>query len=83
MNEVEAEQATSTLATEAKPHQLFDWSLYSSFNRIINFITYCMKFKTKLKGTLKADKIGQAEQTLFRYVQTEILQSPNGPNVAN
>ena len=30
-----------------------------------------MRFKTKQKGTLKADEIHQAEQILFRFVQNE------------
>ena len=30
-----------------------------------------MRFKTKQSGTLKADKIHQAEQILFRFVQNE------------
>ena len=66
VNEVEAEQGTSTVATENKLDQLFDWRRYSSFNRIRirHFIAYCMKFKTKQKGTLKEDEIHQAEQIL-------------------
>ena len=52
MNEVEAEQATSTVATENRLDQLFDWRRYSIFN-----------------------DIHQAEQLLFRFVQTE--SSPN------
>ena len=71
VNEVEAEQATSTIATENKLEQLFDWRRYSTFNRIRNFFAYCMRFKTKQRGTLKADKIHQAEQILFRFVQNE------------
>ena len=34
VNEVEAEQATSTVATESKLDQLFDWRRYSTFNRV-------------------------------------------------
>ena len=71
VNEVEAEQATSTVATEIKLDQLFDGRQYSTFNRIRNFIAYCMRFKTKQRGTLKADEIHQAEQILFRFVQNE------------
>ena len=36
-----------------------------------------MKFKTKQRGTLKADEIYQAEQILFRFVQNESF-----PNVS-
>ena len=57
LNEVEAEQATSTVATENKLDQLYDWRRCSTFNRVINFIAYCMRFKTKQRGTLKADEI--------------------------
>ncbi|XP_075265624.1 uncharacterized protein LOC142357685 [Convolutriloba macropyga] len=46
LNKVEAEQATGTVAAETKLHQTFDWDRYSSFNRIRNFIAYCMRFKT-------------------------------------
>ena len=45
--EIEAEQATSTVATETDLEKLFDWTRYSTFNRIRNFIAYCMRFKTK------------------------------------
>ena len=69
VNEVEAKQATSTVATEKKLDQLFDWRRYSTFNRIINFIAYCMRFKTKQGGTPKADENYLAEQILFRFVQ--------------
>ena len=71
VNELEPEQITSTEATETKLDQLFDWRRYSTFNRIINFIAYCLRFKTKQKGTLKAEEIHQAEQILFRFVQNE------------
>ena len=65
--EFEAEQATSTVAAVNK---LFDWRRYSTFNRIRNFIAYCMQFKTKHRGTLKADEIHEAEQILFPFVQS-------------
>ena len=77
VNELEPEQVTSTVATETKLEQLFDWRRYSSFNRIRNFIAYCMRFRTKQKGPLKADEIHQAEQILFRFVQNESF-----PNVS-
>ena len=77
VNELEPEQVTSTVATETKLEQLFDWRRYSSFKRIRNFIAYCMRFKTKQKGPLKADEIHQAEQILFRFVQNESF-----PNVS-
>ena len=69
--ELEPVQVTSTVATETKLDQMFDWRRYSSFNRIRNFIAYCMKFRIKQKGTQKADEIRQAEQILFRFVQNE------------
>ena len=77
VNEREPEQVMSTVATETKLNQIFDWRRYSTFNRIRNFIAYCMRFKTKQKGPLKADEIHQAEQKLFRFVQTESF-----PNVS-
>ena len=77
MNEIEAEQATSTFATETELEQLLNWTQYSSFNRIRNFIAYCMRFKTKQNGPLKADEIHQAEQIQFRFLQTESF-----PNVS-
>ena len=52
-NELEPEQVTSTVATETKLDQIFDWRRYSTFNRIRNFIAYCMRFKTKQKGSLR------------------------------
>ena len=70
-NEFGPEQGTSTVATETKFDQLFDWRRYSTFNRIRNFIAYCMRFKTKQRGPLKADELHQAEQILFRFVQNE------------
>ena len=71
LTEIEAKQATSTVATENKLDQLFDWRRYSTFSRIRNFIAYCMRFKTKQRGTLKENEIYQAEQILFRFFQTE------------
>ena len=56
VNELEPEQVTSTVATKTKLEQLFDWRRNSTFNRIRNFIDYCMRFKTKQKIILKADK---------------------------
>ena len=38
-----------------------------------------MRFKTKQKGALKADAIHQAEQILFRFVQTKSLQNVSKP----
>ena len=76
-NEVEAEQAISTVATETQVEQTFDWNRYSSFNKTKNTIAYCMRFKTKKKGPLKAEEIHQAEQILFRFVQIESF-----PNVS-
>ena len=69
--ELEPEQVTSTVATETKLDQLFGWRRYSAFNRIRNFLASCKRFKTKQRGTLKADKNNQAEQILFRFVQNE------------
>ena len=78
MNEAEAEQVTSSVAKETELDQLFDSKRYSTFSRIRNFIADCMRFKTKQRGPLKADKIHQAEQILFRFIQTESF-----PNVSN
>ena len=64
-NNVEAEQAISTVAAETQVEQPFDWNRFSSFNKIRNFIAYCMRFNTKEKGPLKAEEIYQAEQILF------------------
>ena len=61
VNEAEAGQVTSTVATETNVDQLFDWRQYNTFNRIGTFIAYCMGFKSKQKGTLKAEEIHQAE----------------------
>ena len=77
MNKVEAEQAIGTVATENKLDQLFDWRRYSSFIQIRSFIAYCMRFKTKQRGILEADKIRQTEQILFRFFQNESF-----PNVS-
>ena len=77
VNELEPEQVMSTIATETKLYQIFDWRRYSSFNRIRNFIAYCMRFRTKQKGILKSDEIHHAEQILFRFIQNESL-----PNVS-
>ena len=64
-------QATSTVTTEIKLDQLFDWRRYSHLTWISNSIDYCMRFETKEKGPLKADQIHQAEQNLFWFVQNE------------
>ena len=77
VTELEPEQVTSTVATENKLDQLFDWKRYSTFNRIRNFMAYCMRFKTKQNGTLKTDEIRQAERILFRFVQNKSF-----PNVS-
>ena len=68
VNDVEAEQSSSSVATEIKIDKLSDWRHYSSFNRIRKFIACCMIFKTKQNGPLKADEIHQAEKvfTLHR-----------------
>ena len=63
--EQEVPAKMSTVATETKLDQIFDWRRYSSFNRIRNVFAYCMRFNTKQKGPLKADEIHQAEQILF------------------
>ena len=77
VNEVEAEQVTSSVATETDLDRLIEWRRCNTFNRIRNFIAYCMRFKTKQKGTLKADEIHQLEKLLFRFFQTESF-----PNVS-
>ena len=56
VNELEPEQVTSTVAKETKLDQIFDWRRYSSFNRIRNFIAYCMRFKTKQIKFIKQSK---------------------------
>ena len=76
-NEIEPEQVISTVATENKLDQPFDWRRCNSLNRIRNFSAYCKRYTTKLKETLKADKVHQAEQILFQFVQNENL-----PNVS-
>ena len=38
VNALEPEQVTSSVATETKLDQLFDWRRYSTFNRIRNFL---------------------------------------------
>ena len=70
-NELEPEQVTSTVATEIKLDQLFDWRRYSTFNQIRNCIAYCMRFKTKQNGSLKTHEKHQAEQIRLRFVQNE------------
>ena len=72
VNEAEAEQVTCTVASETKLDQLFDWRRYSTLNRIRKFIAYCIRFKRKQKGPLKADETHQAEQILFRFVQEKV-----------
>ena len=76
-NELEPEQVTSTVATETKLEQLFDWRQHSTYNQIRKLNAYCMRFKTKQWGPLKADVFHQAEQILFQFVQNE-----NFPNVS-
>ena len=76
-DELETDQVNSTVATETKLEQLFNWRRYSRFNRNGNFIAHCMGFKTKQRGTLKAEEIHQAEQIMFRFVQNESF-----PNVS-
>ena len=76
-NELEPEQVTSTVATETKLDQLFDWRQHSSYNQIRKFNAYCKRFKTKQRGPLKADEFHQAEQILFQLVQNESF-----PNVS-
>ena len=73
MSEAEAEQVTSSVATETELEQLFDWTRYSTFNRNRNFIAYYMRFKTKQKETIKADEVHQAEQILFRFFSNRKL----------
>ena len=68
-NEIEAEHAISTVATETQVEQTFDCNRYSSFNKIRNFNVYCMRFKTKEKGPLKAEEIHQAESIHQRSIQ--------------
>ena len=54
VNEDEAEQVTSTVATETVLDRLIEWRRYNSFNQIGNFIACCMRLKTKqAEGKLK------------------------------
>ena len=54
VNEAEAEQVTSTVATETVLDRLIKWRRYNSFIRIGNFIACCMRLKTKqAEGKLK------------------------------
>ena len=71
LNDLEDEQATSTLAAVTKLNQLFDWRGESSFNWFRNYTEYLKKSKTKRKELLKADEIDQAEQVLIQFVQNE------------
>ena len=77
VNEADAEQVTSTVATETELEQLFDRTRYSTSNRTRNLIAYCLRFKMKQNCNLKAEEIHQVEQKLFKFVQTE-----NFPNVS-
>ena len=70
VKEAEAEQVISTVATQIEIDKLFDWRQKSSFNQVRNFIAYCKRLKTKQKGPLKAHEVHQAEQILFRFVQS-------------
>ena len=64
-------QAISALETESQAKQPIDWNRYNSFSRITYFIACCMRFTRKQKGPLKEDEIHQAEQILFRFVQSK------------
>ena len=66
MNKIEPEQASKTVATETKLDQPFSCRQYSGFNRIKNFLAYCMRLKPKQRGALKSVEIYQAAKILFR-----------------
>ena len=68
-NEVEAEQAIRTLATEIQVEQTFDWNRYSSFNKIRNFIAFCMTFKTKEKGPSKQTRSIKQNKNCFKKLE--------------
>ena len=65
VNEVEAEQATITVATETELDQLIDWRQYWNFNRFRKFTAHCMRFKTKQKGASKQTKC--IKQNEYRF----------------
>ena len=73
VNEFEADQATSNVATETKLDQLFDWRQCSSFKQIRSFIVYCMTFGTKQNRPLKAEEIHLAEQNFVSICSTRKL----------
>ena len=62
---------------QLKIEKLFNWQQSSNLNRIRNVIAYCMRLKTKIKETLNATEVQQADQTLLRIVQNESF-----PNVS-
>ena len=79
VNEVKAEQATITVATETELDQLINWRQYWSFNRFRKFTAHCMRFKTKQKGASKQTKcIKQNEYRfdLFKSEASRMFQSP-------
>ena len=71
VNEVETEQATSTVATEKLLGQLFDWRRNRTFKRIRNFIVYCMRFKTKQSVTSKQTKFIKQSKYCFDLFKTK------------
>ena len=80
MNEVEAEQATRTVATDIKPDQLIDWMQYSGFDENINIIAYCTRFKKTQTVHLKAGEIHQADNfcfDLFKMKASRMFQINN------
>ena len=73
VNEVEAEQATSFVATETKLNQPFDWRQCSSSTE---YDAYCMRFKGKQKRPPK-QKRSTKLSIFFPLFQTESF-----PNVS-
>ena len=62
VNDAEAEQTTSTVATELKLDLLFDWREYSSFNRIRNSLpTACGSRQSKGTSQSKWDLLSRTK----------------------
>ena len=68
-NEIETERATSTVAIETELDRLIDWRRYSSFNRIRNFIAYCIRIKTK--GPSKQTQFIKQNKYCFYLLKTK------------
>ena len=73
-NELEPEQVTSTVATERKLDQLFDWRRYSTFNRIRNFIAILDNIS--LTDEVLSTTMCLVEQTLNARTLTAVFDDP-------